>query len=704
MSTLLPFDDTAHASTEVGALQLPPSADLRSAAATDPGIEAPPAEVPGYTVERYLGRGAYGTVFLALQDNTGKQVAIKFYRHAEGLDIPQLKREVRILAALYTSREIVQLLEVGWEAEPPYFVMEYLEHGSLDERLSRGALEVAEAVRIFSAVTRALAQAHGAGILHCDLKPANLLLDGQLQPRLADFGQSRLCSDKLPSLGTFFYMAPEQAHLDAIPDARWDVYALGAILYAMLTGDPPHKTAALRKTLQSTKGLEARLAAYRTHLREAPPPEPELRRRGIDAGLREVVVRCLAFDPAARYQSAQEVLAALQALSRRRARRPLIILGAVGPALLLLLMSLVGWQAARTALDSSTATLQQRALESCRFAARFVAETATREIDRRFTALEEVADDSTLRDELRELTADVPVSLERRAALQASLQELTEETSRRHVELAAMSWFLNDKTGLQWARTPRSNTIGQSWAFRDYFHGLGRDLPPQPTPEAVKPISAPHRSVVFRTRASGALIVAFSVPVWSQPRNKSGAPGPREVLGVLGMTVELGRFGELQPAKERPEAHQMAMLVDSRVDWTGRKGLLLQHPALSQALSRRQPVPLYHVPGPLAERLAGLDNSGYTLPFDAQYADPVAGPNKGRFLAAAEPVLSRGQDTGWVVIVEESYSDVISPVEGLGRRLIRIGAIGLLAVALLLALLWRLVVRGPTDLGRSIRI
>jgi tRNA A-37 threonylcarbamoyl transferase component Bud32 len=703
MSTLLPFDDTAHASTEVGALKLPVASDSRSGAATDPELESPPVEVPGYTIDRFLGRGAYGTVFLAQQDNTGKQVAIKFYRHAEGLDIPQLKREVRILASLYTSREIVQLLEVGWEAEPPYFVMEYLEHGSLEERLRRGPLPVGEAMRIFTAVTRALAQAHGAGVLHCDLKPANLLLDGQLRPRLADFGQSRLCTDKLPSLGTFFYMAPEQARLDALPDARWDVYALGAILFAMLTGEPPHKTPALRKTLQSVRGLEARLAAYRDSLRDAPRPEPALRRLGIDAGLRELTARCLAFEPDARYQSAQEVLAELGAMSRRRARRPLIILGAVGPALLLLLMTLVGWQAARAALDSSTATLQQRALESCRFAARFVAETASREIDRRFTALEEVADDEVLRATLRELTAQLPaapIEPARRVALQAGLQQLTEETSRRHAELAAMSWFLNDKSGLQWARTPRSGTIGQNWAFRDYFHGLGHDLPLHRSLAGVKPIDAPHRSVVFHTRASGALIVAFSVPVWSEPRKQRGA---REVLGVLGMTVEVGRFGELQPAAERPGAHQMALLVDSRADWTGHKGLVLQHPALSAALVRHEEVPIYRLP-PGSLSAPGTSRGGPALSLDAQYVDPVAGPSKGRFLAAAEPVLSRGQDTGWVVIVEESYSDVISPVEGLGRRLIRIGSVGLFAVAVVLALLWRLVVRGPTDLGRSLRL
>src|SRR4029077_5166986 len=132
-------------------------------------------------------------------------------------------------------------LEVGWNATPPFYVMEYMERGSLEERLEQGLPSVAEAVVLVRDIAKGLVHAHAKGILHCDLKPANILLDQDGKPRLADFGQSRLSNEQTPALGTLFYMAPEQADAKALPDARWDVYALGAIFYAMLTGPPPHR-------------------------------------------------------------------------------------------------------------------------------------------------------------------------------------------------------------------------------------------------------------------------------------------------------------------------------------------------------------------------------------------------------------------------------------------------------------------------------
>ena len=98
--------------------------------------------------------------------------------------------------------------------------MDYIENGSL-EALQRehGCFSASEVTELFTEVATGLLHAHGKGVLHCDLKPANILLDQDNKPRLADFGQSRLSSDQTPALGTLFYMAPEQANLKALPDA-----------------------------------------------------------------------------------------------------------------------------------------------------------------------------------------------------------------------------------------------------------------------------------------------------------------------------------------------------------------------------------------------------------------------------------------------------------------------------------------------------
>ncbi|HTN00810.1 MAG TPA: serine/threonine-protein kinase, partial [Planctomycetaceae bacterium] len=161
----------------------------------------PPTTLPGYRILRQIGEGKYGTVWLARELNTGKHVAIKFYTHRRGVDWSLLGREVEKLAVLYTSRNIVGLLSVGWDHDPPYYVMEYLPNGSLATRLEQGTLPTVEAVRVATRVCQALVHAHGSGILHCDLKPANVLLDQDQEPRLCDFGQSRLADEQSHALG-----------------------------------------------------------------------------------------------------------------------------------------------------------------------------------------------------------------------------------------------------------------------------------------------------------------------------------------------------------------------------------------------------------------------------------------------------------------------------------------------------------------------
>ena len=153
--------------------------------------------MPGYEPRRFLGAGAYGEVWVAIDRNTGRQVAIKFYLHRGGLDWSLLSREVEKLAFLSADRYVVQLLDVGWDATPPYYVMEYVEQGSLEERIKNdGPLPAEQAVTLFRDVCVGLVHAHGKGVLHCDLKPANILLDQDRRPRIADFGQSRLSHEQ----------------------------------------------------------------------------------------------------------------------------------------------------------------------------------------------------------------------------------------------------------------------------------------------------------------------------------------------------------------------------------------------------------------------------------------------------------------------------------------------------------------------------
>jgi serine/threonine protein kinase len=298
----------------------------------------PLPQIPGYEVEMRLGEGAYGEVWVARdRKNPGRRVAIKFYTRRGG-DWTLLAREVEKLNFLATDRYVVQVLNVGWDSDPPYYVMEFMERGSLAERLEKGTLPVSEALPLFRDVVVGVVNAHGRGVLHCDIKPANVLLGPDGKPRLADFGQSRLSHEDRPALGTMFYMAPEQADPKATPDARWDVYALGALLYCLLTGEPPYRDAPGVDTLDEPTALEERLARYRRLLREAPRPRKHRRVPGVDRALAEIIDRCVAVNPARRFANAQAVLNALDARALRRARRPLLVMGALAPVLLLLVM------------------------------------------------------------------------------------------------------------------------------------------------------------------------------------------------------------------------------------------------------------------------------------------------------------------------------------------------------------------------------
>ena len=262
-----------------------------------------------YKLVRHLGEGAYGTVFLGIPaDRPTERVAVKFFAY-HSARWAHLQAEVKRLTDLHDLAGVVQLHEVAADADPPYFVMRYAEGGSLAGRLKYGPLPTVEAVRLARQLAAALAGVHARGIVHCDLKPGNILLDAAGEPLLADFGQAQMVGDDAPALGTLFYMPPEQADPEGrVPDPRWDVYALGAVLHAAVCGGPPHAADTVRSALHRTPDVPARLRAYRDHLRAAPPPAGH---RDKCPPLAGVIDRCLACDPGERFPDAAAVRDAL---------------------------------------------------------------------------------------------------------------------------------------------------------------------------------------------------------------------------------------------------------------------------------------------------------------------------------------------------------------------------------------------------------
>jgi len=678
----------------------------------------PPADVPGYEPQKFLGSGAYGEVWVAIDQNTGRRVAIKFYTHRGGLDWSLLSREVEKLVLLSADRYVVQLLDVGWESEPPHYVMEYIENGSLEELLrDQGPLPVDEAVGLFREVAVGLMHAHAKGVLHCDLKPANVLLDQDEKPRLADFGQSRLSHEQTPALGTLFYMAPEQADLEAVPDACWDVYALGALLYCMLTGAPPYRSEKALTEIDSAEDLEERLARYRKAIRAAPSPAAHRRLPGVDRALAEIVERCLAIEPGDRYANVQGVLDALEARDEARARRPLVTLGFVGPALLLLIMVLFGWRGYTNAVGASDRGVTIKGFESNQFAAEFVAGTVAHQIDRYFRATEDVAADvefqelfaRTIEDEefceLLQALGDPNADEDTLEAIRAKyvrhpirqqLQERLEAVLVDPEYPKAASWFVTNNRGRHVAAAfhspPTQSPVGRYFGWRTYFTGLPADLEKTAVPDTH--ITETHLSAVFQSTATHTWKVAISTPI-----TRGG-----QFQGVLAITAEIGGFMEFEGSDTRFADTRFPVLVGGREGQN--RGAILQHPLFEKLLSQNDSKVLparfgrYHVD---LDKHFGDGRKPVT-----EYEDPLGKDEEGgqynkRWIAARRDVrLVRGVDdegnprsidTGLVVLVQEDYEAAVEPVHRLGPQLVRLGLVALGAMVAVVTLQWYFVVR-----------
>ncbi len=268
-----------------------------------------------YELVRLLGSGGMGEVYLARDLELDRNVAIKFVRHAESSKedlTARFLQEAQAVAAL-DHTGICAVYDLGIDdSGRRYMVMPYIEGETLSSRLVRGPLSPRESLMLCGRIAEALAVAHDHAIIHRDLKPQNIMLTSAGLPKLLDFGVAKWLPSIGPAattvsgltaphaiVGTPGYLSPEQVQQRPV-DARTDLFALGAILFECLTG---------RRAFDGGRPVEA--IAQVLHVR---PPDPSTLRSDLDGRHDEICRRLLEKDPVDRFQSAQEVLSAIQAL------------------------------------------------------------------------------------------------------------------------------------------------------------------------------------------------------------------------------------------------------------------------------------------------------------------------------------------------------------------------------------------------------
>lgn len=256
-------------------------------------------ELGDYELLEEIGRGGQGVVFRARQKSLNRTVALKVIslgQWASKAHLKRFRREAEAAASL-DHPSIVPIYEVGERDGSCYFSMKFVEGGQLDEVVRRTPMSIRQAVELIAKVARTVHYAHEHGILHRDIKPGNILLDAKGEPRLTDFGLARLVETEstvtrtMEVLGTPSYMAPEQAvGNNAAISSATDVYGLGAVLYQLLTGQPPFAGGTTYETIKLVLDNE--------------PRQPRQLNPKIDRDLSTICLKCLEKEPKRRYSSA----------------------------------------------------------------------------------------------------------------------------------------------------------------------------------------------------------------------------------------------------------------------------------------------------------------------------------------------------------------------------------------------------------------
>lgn len=675
-------------------------------------LAAPPLrKVGNYELEVLLGSGGMGDVYKARHAQFGRLRAVKiikshFVEAGHHEVIRRFYQEIKAVGQLEHPNVVVAIDSSTPNDNTHYLVMEYVDGVSADQLIAtHGPLRAADACEIARQAAVGLQYIHQHGMVHRDMKPSNLMLtlveptalSGATPPlgasaplhvpvvKILDLGlallvgddQQRLTRVDHRAMGTGMYMSPEQWRTTSV-DIRADIYSLGCTLYHLLAGRPPF--------------FDSDLRPEKAH--EKSPVPPIVDREPLPRGLWQVLQRMLAKRPEDRYATPAEVAAVLAPFTadhhlaelveeHRRVGRddptrrnwatetqprthrdletregsaprpapswidaPTSRRWRIGAALgLLAAIGVAIWLA--DVANERRASLVESRRSTLVTSARYAADAVARQISDRFALLERLSRDDELRAALTAVDA-APDNEELWEPVQHWVQDRTAEYAE---QIAAESWFVTNRRGVQIARAPISATIGQSFANRDYFHGQGAMFAP-PMGSVVAPITSPHQSAVYHSKTTGALKVAFSVPV------TDGAKQNPRVLGVLAMSVNLGDFNVLEEKLQRPLEVMLVDLRQDNVEATGQRGLLLHHRELERYQTPSHPQRLSaELLNEIEAKIAADHKQPESTNWIVEGYSDLLHRDATRYWGAIEPVViadrNTRRDTQWLVIVQE---------------------------------------------------
>ena len=636
-----------------------------------------------YELIRVLGRGGMGTVYEARLAGTSLRVALKVLKPAEceGAEASrQLREEVENTASL-RHPNIVPIYHVGEHAGQPFYTMELIEGGSLDQHLDRYRGHFAKAARLLASTARAVHHAHQRRILHRDLKPGNILLDAAGEPHIADFGlatrldEAGTATDSGAPAGSLPWMAPESVRGEATLSTAIDIWALGVILYELLTGVRPFGGSDAREVRQA--------------ILQRQPPAPRAVNSSVPRDLDAVCRRCLHKDPEGRYESATALAFELERWLRdepvraRRAGRTERVARwcrrnpglAIGSTLLLVLL-LAGLEAALAMTRDQEQKLRVAVCRNNEFVARHVASSVLGRLEQLSEPVLAAAGD----DDLRRACGHAKI-----AEAQAVLERHFQDRSR----LSFATVYLLDPDGKlvalvapdhprQGQQAPASRVLGVRFSSRDYFRGALRHRYERAPRDRI------HLSRVYRSQNDGLDKLAISCSVLPE--------GPNKRSWVLAATITTDATLGVESLHDARHKAVLFAPRDADPVQPGEPSLhagyvILLHPAFLTG-EKSVPFPADRpglVPLPIEEPELRPASSPPPFASDDDYADPVAEHGHPEFSGRWLTGSARVGNTELIILVQQRYEEAVAPYQAFVRRFLLIagGLVGLVLLSLL---------------------